>query len=179
MPKLHVMRSDFFRPLAAMVIAGAALLAHSSPAQAQIDEARKGAFEKARDLIPQIVDAANSGKRSDADRMLDDFISNMNTVVDKLGRTGDRLHDEDKRWLGSTALTRAMTRLSVVKNHAVRVKQALAKPDENPSSTLSDFKSAWGEFITPFDEVWKEYQARAKEIQDRYKRFQDDCRSCF
>lgn len=173
------MRSDFFRPLAALVIAAVALLAHASPAQAQLDESRKGAFEKARDLVPQIVDAGNSGKRSEADRMLDDFISNMNTVVDKLGRTGDRLHDDDKRWLGSTALSRAMTRLSVTKNHAIRVKQALAKPDENPSSTLSDFKSAWGEFTSASDELWKEYQARVKEIQDRLRRFQDDCRGCF
>lgn len=173
------MRSSWFRPLAVIGLAAALLLAYASPAQAQIDQARKGEFEKARDLIPQIVDAATSGKRSEANRMLDDFISNMNTVVDKLGRTGDRLHEADKGWLGSTPLSRAMTRASVVKNHAVRVKQVLEKPDENPSSTLSDFKGAWGEFVSPLDELWRAYQARAKEIQERYKRFQEDCRDCF
>ena len=82
----------------------------------------------------------------------------------------------DQNWLKSTSKQKAMAAISKLGTEAGILATELGKGD--PSSRFSNVKSYWEEFTNVFDEFWKEYSTRMKEMEERAKRYRDDCGSC-
>jgi len=162
--------------VAAFIVAQ--LFVRGSATHAQVDESRKANWENAKRLEAMIVDAIKAGKAREGASLIQEFKVNIDIVQDKLERAGERLHDLDKTWLASTRRAEAIDKAKKVRITLGDLSVAIAKLDEDPASALGTFVSAWDDFVKAFDDLWRDYVQHGKELQERLKRFQDDCREC-
>ena len=156
-----------------------AAVGHVAPTSAQIDEVRKDSWEKAKTVFPMIVDAAAAGTVRKAYELMNDFKANVEIVQGKLERVGAGLHEQERSWLASTSKEKVVDNCRKLKTAAGEMQMALADLGKDPSSAISSFKSAWEELSTTFEQLWTEFRARAKELEDRMKLFREECKECF
>ena len=172
------MRQCWFYRLTVIGFTAALVLCHVSTSSAQIDEARKANWDNAKKLFQIIYDGTKGNNVREAFKSMEEFKTNMDIVLDKLERSGERLHDLDKSWLSQTARAKAIEGCKKVRLTAGSLQVAMQKLGEDPSSALGDFKSAFDDFTTNFNQFWVEYTGRLKEIEERTKKFREDCKQC-
>lgn len=155
------------------------LVCHVAPTAAQIDEVRTDSWEKAKNVFPMIVDAAAAGTMRKAYELMNDFKANLEILQSKMERVGTGLHEQERSWLASTSKEKVLDNCRKLKTAGSEMQVALADLGKDPSSAISSFKSAWEEFNIAFEQLWTEFRARAKELEDRTKMFREECKACF
>jgi hypothetical protein len=171
------MQQQRIRPLGVIGFIAIMLLFQPPPTEAQIDEARGRNWDYAKALYPSILDAAAAGKRDDAVKAIGEFKANLEIVDGHLSRVGDRLHPEDRAWLGSkhkdvlTQLRRSSVAAGIL---TVKLREVGSSFD----SELRDFKSAWTTFGDSFNQLWRDFNAHGKELNDKLLAFRKECRQC-
>jgi len=174
----NIMRQKSLRMIAMLASAAVMLLGHVAPTYAQLDEVRKVNWETAKKLFPEIVEAAKDNPRKAFERM-NEFKVNLDIIQDKVERAGASLHEQDRSWLASTSKEKVVDKCKKLKIEGGMLQVALSDFTKDSSSAISSFKSAWEEFSNPFEQLWREFQARAKELDDRMKLFRAECKECF
>jgi len=170
------MNQRWLQSLAIVGLTAALLLCEASVSLAQIGDARGTNYGNMKKLFPELSDLIKNQNVEEAKKRADEFMQNAIVVRGKLENAGNRLHDADQNWLKSTSKQKAMAAISKLGTEAGILATELGKGD--PSSRFSNVKSYWEEFTNVFDEFWKEYSTRMKEMEERAKRYRDDCGSC-
>jgi hypothetical protein len=174
--KEDIMHQRWFQLFTIISFPVAMLLSLASLSFAQLDAARGSDYEKSTNLVAQITDEIKGFKMEPAKKSLVDFESSFRQVSEKLKRTDNGLHDLDREWLKSTVFMTTVGLGEQTLTAAVKLGNVLGK--EDPSSALNDFRNAWSNFKAAFDEFWKVYTTRVKEIEDRAKRYRAGCGGC-
>jgi hypothetical protein len=165
--------------IAMLGCAAVMLVCHVAPTSAQIDEVRKDNWEKAKNVFPMIIDAAAAGTVRKAYELMGEFKTNLEILQNKMERAGANLHEQERSWLASTSKEKVVDKCRQLKTAGSEMQVALADLGKDPSSAISSFKSAWEEFNNTFEQLWTEFRARAKELEDRTKMFREECKECF
>ena len=131
-----------------------------------------------------LIDAVKGNKRDDAMKIIEEFKVNLDLVEDKIGRTGQRLHEKDRGWLGSKP-SNVQDKIKRLRIETGGLSTKVMAVGADMSSSLGNVQNAWESFVTDFDNLWRDYQQHSKdlaEIQkqlfDIQKAFRDDCRGC-
>jgi hypothetical protein len=148
----------------------------TTPANAQIDEARKY-WDVAKTHYTSILDRAAKKQHGEASKAINDLRVAYDEVDKRLAKAGTQLHAKDKAWVGSRPqeLVAALGRLRTVTGiFQVKLKE-IDKPFD---SELGRLKQEWDAFGKSFDQLWLDYNNHHRELVAMLEAFRRDCPGC-
>ena len=173
------MRKNHFTSIIFVGFATILFLSLNSITKAQVDKARGVNWNNASALMSKIENAVGTGDRKELNDRLNEFKDNLTYVVDQLQHVGDRLHEKDRQWRWKDFREVAVTK---VRQTAVIAGTFQSEVNSADNSTIAkdynDLKSSWAESINSSNDLWREYLAHKKELDDIMKAFLEDCQEC-
>ena len=173
------MKKNLYSMIASIGFTVLLFISFTSTTKAQVDKARGTNWNNASAQFRYIEDAIGTGNRQELTNRLNELKDNLVYVVDQLQHTGDRLHEKDRQWgwqqLRDTAVTKVRQTTVIAGVFSTEVNGA---DNATIAKDYNDLKSAWSEAIDSSNDLWKEYLAHKKQLDDIMKAFLEDCQEC-
>jgi hypothetical protein len=167
---------DQRRPNLHHLIIAALVVAGSSPAHAQIDEAKKY-WDVAKGQYTTLLDRAAKKQHGEASKSINDLRTSYDEIDKRLAKVGTQLHPKDRVWLGTRHqdLIGALGRLRTVSG-VLQVK--LKEIDKPFDAELARVKTEWDSFSKSVDQLWVDYGNHHRELIAILEAFRKDCPGC-
>jgi hypothetical protein len=173
------MKKNFYATIVSLGVTALLFVSVTSTSKAQVDKARGTNWNNASALFRYIEDAIGTGNRQELINRLKELTDNLVYVVDQLQHTGDRLHEKDRQWRWQELRDIAVTKVKQTTVIAGVFSTEVSGADNSTiAKDYNDLKKAWDEAIASSNDLWKEYLAHKKQLDDIMKAFLEDCQEC-